>query len=46
MTLLYNAEIINEGQRFHGYVMTEGEFIIRTGAEADLPAEGPARSRR
>lgn len=41
MTLLYNAEIINEGQRFHGYVMTEGEFIIRTGAEADLPAEGP-----
>lgn len=41
MTLLYNAEIVNEGQRYRGYVMTEGEFIVRTGAEADLPAEGP-----
>lgn len=41
MTLLYNAEIVNEGQRYPGYVLTDGEFIVRTGAEADLPAHGP-----
>lgn len=41
VTLLHNAEIVNEGRRYRGYVVTDGEFISRTGEEASLPAEGP-----
>ena len=39
-TLIYNAEIVNEGHSFHGYVMTEGPFIVKTGSMDSLPAPG------
>lgn len=39
--LLHNAEIVNEGRRYRGYVMTDGEIISRTGNEVSLPSEGP-----
>ena len=38
--LLYNAEIVNEGRRFKGYVMTDGPFIAHTGEMDSLPATG------
>ncbi|MCM1355745.1 MAG: amidohydrolase family protein [Staphylococcus sp.] len=40
VTLLHNAEIVNEGKSYHGYVLTDGCFIVSTGDEASLPAEG------
>lgn len=39
-TLLYNAEIVNEGQRFNGCVVIDGGFIDYVGATASLPTEG------
>lgn len=30
-TLIYNAEIVNEGTRFHGYIIIDGEFIAKVG---------------
>lgn len=29
--IIYNAEVINEGRRFHGYVVIDGEFISKMG---------------
>lgn len=40
-TLLHNAEIVNEGRRYRGYVLTDGQLIVRTGEESTLPADGP-----
>ncbi|WP_305383719.1 hypothetical protein [uncultured Duncaniella sp.] len=41
VTLLHNAEIVNEGRRYRGYVLTDGQLIVRTGEESTLPADGP-----
>ncbi len=41
VTLLHNAEIVNEGRRYRGYVLTDGQLIARTGEESALPADGP-----
>ena len=30
-TIIYNAEIVNEGSRRHGYVIIDGELISKTG---------------
>lgn len=30
-TLIYNAEIVNGGTRFHGYIIIDGEFIAKVG---------------
>ncbi|MDE5988705.1 MAG: dihydroorotase [Duncaniella sp.] len=49
-TLLYNAEIVNEGRRFRGYVLVDGRKISRVGelpAGEEVPAalkEGVARA--
>lgn len=29
--IIHNAEIVNEGKRFHGYVVIEGEVIVEVG---------------
>lgn len=36
--LIHNAEIVNEGRAFHGYVAVDGEFISAV-AEGDAPLE-------
>ena len=41
VTLLHNAEIVNEGRRYRGYVLTDGQLIARTGEESALTADGP-----
>lgn len=38
-TLIYNAEIVNEGARRHGYVIIDGEFIDRVGEGEPSEAE-------
>ncbi|QCD41945.1 hypothetical protein E7747_06400 [Duncaniella dubosii] len=46
VTLLHNAEIVNEGRRYRGYVLTDGQLIVRTGEESTLPATALTRSTR
>lgn len=41
-TLLYNAEIVNEGKRHHGYVLIDGELIERVGE--GMPSEKEIQS--
>lgn len=38
--LFYNADIVNEGKRFRGYVMTDGEFIESVGTMDSLSDSG------
>lgn len=51
MKVVYNGDIVNEGKRFRGYVVTEGEMIVEVGhgmpspcmieaSEDDIDAEG------
>ena len=51
MKVIYNGDIVNEGRRFQGYVVTEGEMIVEVGhglpspcmieaADEDIDAEG------
>lgn len=38
-TLIYNAEIVNEGTRFRGYIVIDGQFITNVAHGAPSPAE-------
>lgn len=39
MHIIYNAEIVNEGKRFGGYVIIDGEFIAKVGEGVPSQAE-------